>query len=297
MRAFELTSVTLANGVDAALALVPATAGVGQILAEGGRNLVIGRPANLRKWTAGHLGRARLPKVVPGKLPPRPPTDLTPIATEVAYAEAASPFGQRLAYERLMARYVPPAKRRDLKRPAYLRLAPEGGYPHLVVQPSAEGADVFGPFRDTRAAARARDALYRHFRIRPCDFDFKAPTDLPAGLAADVARVLEGGAGVPEVPPWVQRAGGRSLVADRAARGVAVFPIARGGVIDASAVTVAPDALVDAVAGVDWEKDGGGDDTPWLNAWRHGKRTGIEVLVLPGLTPATIAAHIREVVG
>lgn len=300
MSAFDLTTITLAQGVDAALALVPAAPGVGQILADGERNLVVGRPANLRKWTAGHLGRARLPKAVPGKLPPRPPTDLTPIATAVAFAVTTSPFAQRLAYERVMARYVSLSKRRDLKRPAFLRLAPDGiGYPHLLVQSSPEGPEVFGPFRDTRAATRARDALYKHFRVRPCDFDFKPPIGLSDGLAADVARVLSGAGGVVEVPAWVGRGDGRSLVVDRSRAGLELFPIAGGSVIDEAVVTAMPDTLERAIEPLvstvpAAEAIVRPDDTPWLNAWRHGKRTGVEIPIAASDRASDIAARLRH---
>ena len=297
MSALDLTIVTLAHGVDAALALVPAAAGVGQILAEGERNLVIGRPANLRKWVGGHLGRARVPKAVPGKLPPRPPTDLTPIATAIGYALTTSPFGQRHLYERVMARYVPLARRRDLKRPAFLRLAPDEGYPHLLVQPSPEGVDVFGPFRDTRAATRARDAVYKHFRIRPCDFDFKPATNLPPGLVGEIADALDGAGVIPDVPAWVRRAGGRSLIADRSRKAVSLYPISGGGVIDAAAATVAAEGLEQAIEGLDWATPATADDTPWLNAWRHGRHTGIEVVIRTADPAAAVAARIREVVG
>jgi excinuclease ABC subunit C len=184
-----LESVALADGVDAALARIPPSPGVGQILAAGGHSLVIGRASNLRRWAAGHLGRARLPKAVPGKLPPRPPTDLTPIAVAVAYATTTSPFGQRLAFERLMAGHVPLSKRRDLKRPAYLRLDLDERFPRLAVQPSPAGAHVFGPFRDAKAAGKARDALYRRFRLRPCDFEFEPAADLALGLGCMLAQV------------------------------------------------------------------------------------------------------------
>jgi len=295
---FPLTTVTLQGGVDAALALIPSGAGVGQILAEGERNLVIGRPSNLRRWAAGHLGRARPVKPVPGKLPPRPPTDLTPIAVAIAYVKTTSPFGQRLAFERLMARYVPLSKRRDLKRPAYLRLDPDQRFPRLVIQPTPGGGHVFGPFRDTRAATRARDALYKRFRIRPCDLGFKPAPDLPDGLAADIARALEGSAEVAEIPPWVRRADGRSLVVERGGEGLEVYPIVGGGVIEEAAVAVPLDDLEPSIDALAWTCVAEArDDTPWLNAWRHGKRSGVEIPIAPGETPAAIAARIREVVG
>jgi hypothetical protein len=292
---FPLTTVALQGGVDAALALIPPAAGVGQILADGERNLVIGRSANLRRWAAGHLGRARPVKAAPGKLPPRPPTDLTPIAVAVAYVKTTSPFGQRLAFERLMARYVPLSKRRDLKRPAYLRLDPDERIPRLVIQPTPDGDHVFGPFRDTRAATRARDAIYKHFRIRPCDFDYRAAPELPPTLAADIARALEGKAEVTEIPAWVGRAGGRSLVVERGRDGLEVYPIVGGGVIEEAAVAVTPDGLEPALDALAWTCVAEPrDDTPWLNAWRHGKRTGVEIPIAAGETAAAIASRVRR---
>jgi len=296
--AFDLTTVALLPGVDAALALVPPAPGVGQILAEGERNLVIGRPSNLRKWAATHLGRARVRTPAAGKLPARPPTDLTPIATAIAYLETTSPFGQRLAYERLMARYVPLASRRDLKRPSYLRLDVDHRFPHLLVQASADRGDVFGPFRDTRAAARARDALYKHFRIRPCDFDFAPATGLSDGLALEMARALSGAAGIAEIPGWVRRAGERSLIVERVKAGLELYPIAGGGVIEEAAVATALDALEPSIERMAWTCVAAPrDDTPWLNAWRYAKRSGVELPVAAGETAGAIAARIRVVVG
>ena len=298
-----LTTVTLGDGVDAALAAIPAAAGVGQILAAGEKNLVIGKASNLRRWAADHLGRARPRKALPGKLPPRPPTDLTPVAAAIAWAATASAFGQRLAYERLMARYVPLSKRRDLKRPAYLRLDVGDRFPRIVVQPSAAGDGVFGPFRDSRAATRARDALLKAYRLRACDLEFEPAPDLEAGLAclhaqvescvapcllrvsgddyralaARVARALEGEADRPsEVPPWVLRTPGRSVVVERVKGGRELHPIADGRVL--AGRTADPAALPDALASLPWAApEGAPDDTPWLNAWRGARHTGIEV--------------------
>jgi hypothetical protein len=316
-----LTTVTLGDGVDAALAALPKAAGVGQILAAGGRNLVIGRASDLRRWAADHLGRARPRKAVPGKLPPRPPTDLTPVAAAVAYAVTPSPFAQRLAYERLMAAHVPLAKRRDLKKPAYLRLDVGERFPRLVVQPSPEGEGVFGPFRDSRAAARARDALMKRFRLRSCDLEFEPAPQLAEGLAClhaqvgscvapclvrvseddyralagEVEALLDGAGERPkEVPPWVRRAGGRSLIVERVKDGVLVHPVAGGAVLDPVSASDA-EAALRAVA---WDTRGdAADDTPWLNAWRHGPRAGIEVPLGCDGDPDAAAARVREALG
>ena len=323
MTAPPFTAVSLGDGVDAALARLPAAAGVGQILAEGGRNLVIGRASNLRRWAAGHLGRARPKKAVPGKLPPRPPVDLTPIATAIRYATTSSAFGQRLAYERLMAQHVALSKRRDLKRPAYLHLRLDARFPRLTVE-AAGGAQAFGPFRDTRAAARARDALHRRFRLRPCDFEFEPAADLALGLsclyaqvescvapclgrigsddyralATGVASALGGDGERPaEVPPWVGPAGGRSLIVERVSDGLEIHSVAGGAVGDQPALAT-EDTLEAALGGLAWPApEEGRDDTPWLNAWRHARRGGVEVRVAEGETPAAVATRVRAALG
>ena len=318
MTAPAFTAVGLGDGVDAALARIPRAAGVAQLLAEGERNLVIGRASNLRRWAADHLGRARPKKAVAGKLPPRPPVDLTPIAATIAYAPTASAFGQRLLYERVMARHVPLSKRRDLKRPAWLHLRLDARFPRLTVE-TAGGAHAWGPFRDARAAARARDALQKRFRLRPCDFEFEPAADLALGLsclhaqvescaapcltrvsgedyaaiASDVARLLEGhGERPPEIPPWVGRAGGRSLIVERIDGGLEVHPVAGGVVGDP--VIATDESLETALAGIAWPAPApGGDDTPWLNAWRSARHSGVEVRVGEHESAAAVAARLR----
>ena len=93
-----LTAIALEGDPKAALARIPVRAGVGQILGPEGKNLVIGRAANLRKWAGNHLGFAR--EVAKGR---RPPTDLRPIATTVCFIEASSGFHQRLLFEAALA--------------------------------------------------------------------------------------------------------------------------------------------------------------------------------------------------
>ena len=94
------TLVSLDGDLAERLALVPTSAGVAQIVGPEGKNLLVGRAANLRRWAASHLGAGRPP--AKGK---RPPTDLRPVATGVAHAPTSSPFQQKLVYERLLARY------------------------------------------------------------------------------------------------------------------------------------------------------------------------------------------------
>ena len=192
-----LTTVGLSPGVAEALEQVPATAGVGQICGPDGRNLVLGTAANLRRWAAGHLGLGPKPK--PGK---RPKTDLSGIAQSVRFVETRGAFQQRLVYERLMAPLVPLAKRRDLKPPAYLHLDPAERFPRLRVAAGERGRDrLFGPFRDRRAAEKARDAVQRLFPLRPCDLRFEPAVDLPLGIACIYAQVRSCAA------PCLQRVG------------------------------------------------------------------------------------------
>src|SRR5207249_2169606 len=135
---------------------------------------VIGKAANLRRWASGHLGQ--------GPPPPRgrrPRTDLRPVAKAVRWSETTSPFHQRLVYERLMAEYIRPEKRRDLKPPAYIHLDPDERFPRLSVRgPEADPQNLYGPFRHRKAAARAVDALHRLFPLRPCDYTFEPAADL-----------------------------------------------------------------------------------------------------------------------
>jgi hypothetical protein len=251
----SLTTIALADDIKADLARLPTTAGVGQILDRQGRNLLIGRPAHLRNWAAANLGFPR--KVVKGR---RPPTDLRPIAGGVAFAEATSAFHHRLLYERLMAVHVPRARRKDLKPPGFLRLDLQERFPRLVTV--GEGDDLstaFGPFRDRKAAEKAREALHKHLRLRPCDYTFEPDPQLPLGVSCLFAQVRSCAAPClkrvseaeyrdlsrqaaealaaaeargPElsavIPPFVSAAGSRGLVAASNREGVELYPV-RGG--------------------------------------------------------------------
>src|SRR5438132_90588 len=130
-----------------------------------------------------------------GKSPPapkgrRPRTDLRPVAKAVRWSETTSAFHQRLVYERLMAQYVRPEKRRDLKPPAYIHLDPTERFPRLSVRgPEAGPRSLYGPFRNRKAAARAVDALHKLFPLRPCDYTFEPAADLALGLGCVYAQV------------------------------------------------------------------------------------------------------------
>jgi hypothetical protein len=289
-----LTTVALGEHPADALGSVPAAPGVGQLVGPEGRNLIIGRAANLRRWAASHLGQGPPPKK--GK---RPRTDLRGIAHAVRFAPTASEFGQRLRYERLMADHVPLAKRRDLKTPAFLHLDAADRFPRLAVrEPSGDATHLYGPFRDRAAATRARDALHKRFPLRPCDYVFEPHPDLALGLgcvyaqvrtcaAPCLARVSEdayrelaaqaeelladprGRAGA--LAPWISRlADARGLVAERTKQGWELFAVRQGRVVDE---TAGPDeALGDAIARLHWTGEPSADDLPWLSAWLHAPR-------------------------
>jgi hypothetical protein len=179
-----LTTVALGTDPAESLRAVPASGGVGQILGPDGRNLLIGKAANLRRWAGTYFGLGPPPK--PGV---RPRTNLTGLAVAVAFAETASDFGQRLRYERLMARYVPLDKRKDLKPPSWVALDPAERFPRVLVRDDASSGPLYGPFRDRAAAVRARDLLYKRFGLRPCDYVFEPDPALPLGLGCLYAQV------------------------------------------------------------------------------------------------------------
>jgi hypothetical protein len=325
------TTIALEGDRRAILQEVPSRSGVGQILGPDGKNLVIGRPSNLRRWASNHLG---LGKPVPkGK---RPPTDLSPIATAVVFAESTNAFHQRLLYERLMEPHVPRAKRRDLKPPAFLRLDPAERFPRLVVRGGEDNmASSFGPFRDRRAAERARAALHKAWPLRPCDYVFEPDPQLPLGLgclyaqvrscaapclarvseaeyrdlAARVGSILAGTTARPEelagvLPEFVSAAGALGLVAASKKDGGEIYPVVAGAVLEENRVDLPAEALRPGDAGLESALEGirfeppptVRDDRPWLLAWITAKNRGGAYLVLSPSEPlSTLAARVREV--
>jgi len=319
------TTIPLAGDAAAALAAVPAVAGVGQILGPDARNLVIGKPSNLRRWAASHLGLGR-----PPKKGSRPPTDLSPVATAIVYEPTTSPFHQRLRFERVMARYVPLSDRRELKPPVYLHLDPSERFPRITIRTSGSDlSGLHGPFRDRKAAERARRHLHGLFPLRPCDYDFEPDPALPLGLAClyaqvrscaapCLARVTEEGyrglaaraaaflarpetrpaAAAEVLRPWVAAAEpGTALVIERGTAGLELYPLRRAGVLEEGRVVVEDHEPLDqALARLRWpDVDPPRDDGPWLSAWLHApRRTATLVLVDEDGGAANLAARVRS---
>jgi DNA polymerase-3 subunit epsilon len=292
------------------------------VLGPDGQSLLIGRPASVRRWVAAQLGAGPAPKK--GM---RPPTNLAPITSAVAFAATTTPFAQRLAFERVMGRHVPLSKRQDLKPPVYLHLDPTARFPRLVVRPGeGDREHLYGPFRSRAAAQSAIEALHALFPLRPCDFVFEPAPDLALGLGCvfaqvrtcsapclqrvteDDYRALAGraaavlGAGArraPELaaamPSWVTAmAQGRGLVMDRTGATVELYPVLAGAVIEEAMASTTLDGLDEAVAALRWpEPSPPRDDTRWLLPWLHGKRPGTYLDLAPGEPATAIAARLR----
>jgi excinuclease ABC subunit C len=314
----SLARIALAGEPEPALAAVPARPGVGQILGPEGRNLVLATASNLRKWAGSQLGHA--PKRREGTPARRPRTNLSGIATAVAWIETDGPFRQRLAYERLSASLVPPPKRRDLKPPAFLHLDPAERFPRVSVRGLGAGP---GPFRDRRAAEKARDALQRLIPLRPCDYVFEPDRALPLGLgclyaqvrscaAPCLARVSEEeyrglaaqaalwladparrGEAPASVPASLGAAFGRALVVDAGRRSIGLLPVHSGRVLDAAVLECAPDELEQAIDRLEWPEAGAGEDWPWLTGWLRSPRARAAYLVV---SDDTTKADLREAV-
>jgi hypothetical protein len=324
IRGFGLEFVSLDGELDERLAEVPASAGVAQLLAPEGRNLLIGRASNLRRWAASHLGAG--PPPPRGK---RPPTNLRPVARSLAHVSTASPFEQKLAYERLMARHVPAAQRRDLKPPVFLHLDPTERFPRLTIRHAGAGAaSLFGPFRDKKAAEHARNALHKAYPLRPCDYVFEPDPALPVGLgclfaqvrscsapclsriseddyrglARDTAARLAKPTGREAdlgLPVWVGALEeSRGLVVDVTKERVGLFPVAEGRVHESEAVAGAPDEIEEALDRLEWEAAAGeGDsDWPWLLPWIASlKGKGSYVPLEDEPEQEAVRARLREV--
>jgi hypothetical protein len=293
-----LAFLRLAGDVAGAVAKVPALPGVGQILGPEGKSLVLAPASNLRLWAGKHLGLGK--PSPPGR---RPRTNLAGVATAVGWAEADGPFRQRLLHERLMAPLVPLAARRDLRPPVFLHLDPRERFPRVTVRPDAEGLQLFGPFRDRRAAEKARAGVHRLFPLRPCDYAFEPDPALPLGLGCLYAQVRscaapclgrtgedeyrglaaraaawlgrpslrEGAeAAVPAVVAAVE--GARAVIVDAGRRTIGLYPVREGRVLDDAAVVAPPSALDAAVGRLGWPAPGGPSDWPWLAAWLRGAK-------------------------
>jgi hypothetical protein len=284
---------------------------VAEILAEDCRALLVARPANLRKWFATRLGRA---KVKPGV---RPPTDLTPVAHALRFVRTSSAFGQRRAYERLMAVRFPGQKRRDLKPAVYLRLDVRERFPRVTLTPHGAGqADCFGPFRDRPSAEKAVHALHKLYPLRPCDYHFEPDPEWPTGVgclfaqvkscaapclvrvteeayrrvAQEAARFLgEPGTRPADAEAWVRpfvtQADTRALVVEPTRSGFELYPITGGSVGEGTTAT--KDTLDAAVGALRWEA--GPDDAPWLTSWIYEKKRGHYLLAGEGLLDAVRA--------
>ena len=310
------------DGVAGLLAELPPRAGVAQLLDASGNSLLIGQPANLRRWAAAQLGGAAPRR----RASRRPRIDLRPVARALRFRITAFAFEQRLAYERLMALHVPLTKRRDLRVPGWLRLDLAARFPRVdAVSFGGEPTHVFGPFRDRKAAAVARDALHKELPLRPCDYAFEPDPGLALGLnclyaqvrscaAPCLARVSEEGyralaeaardllsSGVDRAlawrPAWVSRASGdRALIAERGRSEIALFPVRDGFVLDAASTLATPESLEESIGTLAWPlptTDSG--DWPWLSAWLHApRRKGVYLVVREGEPAAQVARRLRR---
>jgi hypothetical protein len=291
-------TASLVGDQEAALRTLPQKAGVCEFHGQGHTSLLVGRPANLQRWVASHLGRGRPPRARV-----RPPLDLSEVARAVTYCATRSPFEQRLVFERLLGRSVPRAARRDLKDPVYLRLDLSERFPRFLLRSGgAPGDSVYGPFRSRAGAELALKEMHKRFPLRPCDYSFEPAQDLELGLgclyaqtrtcsapclvrisedayrdvAAAAAAFLAEPRQMPElpwIPPWVRRTGGSlGLVVVPGAR-VALYPVREGMVLDEGSRVVERSGLEEALANLRWEPPAGPtDDAAWLSEWLHSRR-------------------------
>lgn len=283
---------------------LPKSAGVVEFLGPGDKSLLVGRPRNLRRFVASHLGAG--PPVPAGK---RPPLDLRPVATGLRYRLTGTAFEQRLVYERVMASLVPRSARRDLKEPFYLHLDPQERFPRISIRLGPpKGGSCHGPFRTRALADRALRELHRLYPVRPCDFAFEPSPQLSLGLSclfaqtrtcaapclcrigeeeyrglgAEVARFLADATLRSELawlPPFVGALPGRfGLVLIPEGEHVALFPIRDLTVLVDEARIVETKDLGEVPIGFDLAPEPA-DDAAWLTEWLYArKREGLLVL-------------------
>ncbi len=308
-------------GWDGLLAGIPSAPGVGQFLTDDGRPLLVGRASNLKRWAASHLGAK------PARKGARPRTDLRPLARGLRFSRSTSAFHQLWLFERLMARQLPVAERRDLKPPAYLHLDPAERFPRLAVHAaSAEAFTFFGPFRDSRSAGRVAAALTKRFRLRPCDLGFEPEPTLPLGLRCLHAQVgscaapclmrvseheyrglatrafqvlanpeLRGDEWGGLIAPWVGGPQARGLVVESVGSRLEVYPLAGGAVLDGEIGNPNWDELGEWLGRILWTPPpDAADDRPWLLPWLQArKRSGLFLPWPERQSPSAVADRVR----
>jgi hypothetical protein len=251
------------------------------------------------------------------------------VARHVRFALTTSAFQQRLVFERLMALHVTADARRDLKRPAYLRVDPGERFPRLTLcQDSRESRGLFGPFRDRRAAERAQRDLLQRVPLRPCDHELEPDPASSLGLGCVYAQVdscsapclgrvgeddyralvrqLTGWLAHPEsrpkdlaetIPPWVTAVeNSHALVVERGREGLELYPVAAGAVVEETGtVTPEPD-LEEALRALGWDApETPRDDVPWLLSWlTSARRSGVYLSVADPKDTLALAAAIRN---
>ena len=165
-----------------------------------------------------------------------------------------------------MAPLVPLSSRRDLKPPAFLHLDPAQRFPRVSVRGAGEdGASLFGPFRDRRAAEKAQGRAAPPLPPAPLRLRVRARPraapghGLPLRAGALVRRALPRprergglplarGRGPPRgspVPrrarrrpppcprPWPRWRGARAVIVDAGRSAAVLYPVRQGRVLDA----------------------------------------------------------------
>ena len=187
MRPEALARVAFASDPGPALETVPAAPGVGQILGPEGRNLLIGTASNLRRWAASHLGLGRpRPAEAAARGARRPASRGSRRPSRGSRRTGRSASGSPTSGWRRRS-CPPPRGATSSRRPSSTSTPPSASRGSRV-RATGEHA-LYGPFRDRRAAEKARGVLQRQFSLRPCDFSFEPDPALPLGLACLYAQV------------------------------------------------------------------------------------------------------------
>lgn len=274
-----------------ALSSLPEVPGVVELIGRAETRLLVGRPANIRRWASSRLSRRR-----PSRPGGRPPLDLTPITTEIRYCATRSAFEQRLVFERLVSQ-GPRKARRDLKEPFYLHLDLAQRFPRFRVCPRGSKVEsLYGPFRSRAAAEEALGEMHKRFPLRPCEYTFEPAPDLKLGLDCFFAQTRTCAApclcraseeeyralaqrsaeflasaereSLPWVSPWVGRLQGTLGLVLIPGKVVFLYPVREGAVLEGQALEVPKAEAEGALARLVWEApDPAPDDTAWLIEW------------------------------
>ncbi len=181
LRGFRSTPTSAQRGKRHLADDVPDAPGVYVFTDAKGDALYVGKSANLRKRVRSYFTAAE----TRGRI-----REMIPLVEGVTPIVCGTGLEAEVRELRLIAERKPPYNRRSRnpERSVWLRLTREA-FPRLsIVRTTRDDSPVIGPFRSSREAELAREALHHALPIRQCTHRLSPKTTVPACMLAEIGK-------------------------------------------------------------------------------------------------------------